>query len=458
MSDPLPTIFSLSTLSIDTSIFNFSATILSIVKTLQPNQIGPMVAISVLMVLCLAISAISSAAENAFFSHRESDVDDLREENSTGAKLVVNFLEKPKHLLATILVANSLVNVAFVLLTLNLTEMLFNLDEAPWLKFLVEAILVTLVILVFGEVIPKVFATQNYRRVARKLVVPMKILSTLLWPLTHFLVRLGVLLEKRAKPKANELTSEELTMAIDMATDEDDAKQEKEILKGIVNMGNIQVKQIMQQRMDVIALSNTLNFHQVLNIVRENGFSRMPVYEGSLDKVIGILNIKTLMPHLNEPEDYNWRNLILAPYFIPENKPMDDTLAEMRLKHSHFAIVVDEFGGTSGIITMEDILEEVFGDMRDEFDEDAQGFVKLADGGFLCEGKFLLVDFIRIAELPVGVFDTYELESDSLGGMISERLGRLPKRGDEIEMAGIRFRVDAADPRKVKKIKVQFSR
>ncbi len=453
MPDPVPNLFS--------SIYVFSEvpiTYLTLVKPIMPGQIGPMVIIGVLMLFCLAISAISSAAENAFFSHRESDIEELRQQNSTGTNMVVAFLEKPKHLLATILVANSLVNVAFVLLTLNLTETLFNLDEAPWLKFLVEAILVTLVILVFGEVIPKVFATQNYRNVALKLVFPMKVLSTLLWPLTHFLVRLGVLLEKRAKPKANELTSEELTMAIDMATDQEDAKQEKEILKGIVNMGNIQVKQIMQQRMDVIALSNSLNFHEVLAVVREHGFSRMPVYEGSLDKVIGIINIKTLMPHLDESPEFHWRGLVLSPYFIPENKPMDDTLAEMRQKHNHFAIVVDEFGGTSGIITMEDILEEVFGDMRDEFDEDAQGYVKLADGGFLCEGKMLLVDFIRIAELAVSVFDHYELESDSLGGMISERLGRLPKRGDEIELAGIRFRVDAADPRKVKKIKVQFSR
>ena len=453
MSDPLPTILATNPLSV------YPATsLLNLLKPWSPYQLGPMILMLILMIGCLAISAISSAAENAFYSHRESDIDDLRDENSIRSKMVIGFLEKPKHLLATILVANSLVNVAFVLLTLNLTEMLFNLEEAPWLKFLVEAILVTLVILVFGEVIPKVFATQNYRSVAGKLVFPMKVLSTILWPLTHFLVRLGIMLEKKAKPKANELTSEELTMAIDMATDEDDAKQEKEILKGIVNMGNIQVKQIMQQRMDVVALSQSLNFHQVLSVVRENGFSRMPVYDGSLDKVVGILNIKKLMPHIDESEEFHWKSLVLSPYFIPENKPMDDTLAEMRQKHSHFAIVVDEFGGTSGIITMEDILEEVFGDMRDEFDEDAQGFVKLADGGFLCEGKMLLVDFIRIAELQVGIFDSYELESDSLGGLISERLGRIPKRGDEIELAGIRFRVDAADPRKVKKIKVQFSR
>lgn len=453
MSDPLPSI-----LFPGQSAVSPAFAFLNIVKPFGPEHVGPMAIMLLLMVSCLAISAISSAAENAFFSHRDSDIDDLRDENSTKAKLVLGFLEKPKHLLATILVANSLVNVAFVLLTLNLTEMVFNFDEAPWLKFLIEAILVTLVILVFGEVIPKVFATQNYKSVAGRLVFPMKVLSTLLWPLTHFLVRLGILLEKKAKPKANELTSEELTMAIDMATDEEDAKQEKEILKGIVNMGNIQVKQIMQQRMDVVALSHLLNFHQVLSVVRENGFSRMPVYEGSLDKVIGIINIKTLMPHLNESEDFNWRSLVLSPYFIPENKPMDDTLAEMRQKHNHFAVVVDEFGGTSGIITMEDILEEVFGDMRDEFDEETQGYVKLADGGFMCEGKLLLVDFIRIAELPVGIFDSYEFESDSLGGVISERLGRIPKRGDEIELAGFRFRVDAADPRKVKKIKIQLSR
>ncbi|NBO50602.1 MAG: CBS domain-containing protein [Chitinophagia bacterium] len=223
-------------------------------------------------------------------------------------------------------------------------------------------------------------------------------------------------------------------------------------------MGNIQVKQIMQQRMDVIALSNSLNFHEVLAVVREHGFSRMPVYEGSLDKVIGIINIKTLMPHLDESPEFHWRGLVLSPYFIPENKPMDDTLAEMRQKHNHFAIVVDEFGGTSGIITMEDILEEVFGDMQDEFDDEEKAFVEMGNGVWVFEAKVLLVDFIRETELPTDMFDHLELESDSLGGMVSERLGRMPKRGDEIQVGKVRFRVESADVRRVKKIKISIEK
>jgi len=449
MADPLPT---------GSAIELASKTSFNIVNQIEPGDWVQIAILGSLMLGCLIVSAISSGSENAFFSHRESDLEALREETSAASKSIVKLLDRPKHLLATILMINSLVNVAFVLLTLNLTEIIFNLHAYPWIKFLIEAVLVTLIILVFGEVVPKVFATQNYKRAAKFLVYPMRVFVAVLWPFTHLLVKLGWLLEKGAKPKANELTSEELAMAIDMATDQEDAKQEKEILKGIVNMGNIQVKQIMKPRMDVVAVEANMGFDTVVAKIREHGFSRMPVYDGNLDKMIGVINIKSLMPHLEKGDSFQWNTLMLQPYFIPENKPMDDTLAEMRLKHNHLAIVVDEFGGTSGIITMEDILEEVFGDMNDEFDEENEGMVHLADQSIMCEGKVLLIDFVRFAGLQIGVFDDYELESDSLGGVVSERLGRIPKRGDEIELAGIRFRVESADTRKVKKIKVWLTR
>lgn len=431
--------------------------LLGVIKHVDASLVPEIVLYGSLMVVCLIISAICAASENAFFSHRESDIENLRSNTSPVSKIILQLLDRPKHLLATILLLNSLVNVAFVLMSIVLTEKLFDLGAFPWFKFFIEAIVVTIIILVFGEVMPKVFATQHYKSSARFLVYPMRVFSSILWPLTHLLVKFGSVLERNIKPHANELTPEELSRAIDMASDEDDAQQEKEILKGIVNMGSIQVKQIMRSRVDMVAISEDVQYHAVLQLIRDKGFSRMPVYSKTLDTIKGILNIKNLIPHLDQSNDFQWQQFVSAPYFIPENKAIDDTLQEMRNNRIHIAIVVDEFGGTSGIITMEDILDEVFGDMQDEFDEVDKEFAEINKGVYLFEGKKLLVDFIRELGLPIDIFDNLELESDSLGGMITERLGRMPKRGDAIVVAGIGFTVELADQRRVNKVKIDIN-
>ncbi len=430
--------------------------LMSIVKTVTMADAPEIAMYAFIMLLCLLIAAICAGSENAFFSHRDSDVEDLRDNKTVASKMILAILERPKHLLATILLLNSLVNVAFVLISILLTEKLFDLEALPWIKFFVEAIVVTIIILVFGEVMPKVFATQHYRSSARFLVYPMRTFTWVLWPFTHLLVKFGSVLERRVKVRANELTPEELSRAIDMATDEDDAKQEKEILKGIVNMGTIQVKQIMRSRVDMTAVDKDLDFHKLLGVIREAGFSRMPVYHKTVDAIIGVLSIKSLIPHLDEGINFAWQQFVKAPYFIPENKTIDDTLQEMRTNHNHLAIVVDEFGGTSGMITMEDILDEVFGDMQDEFDDDEKAFAEMGSGIWVFEAKVLLVDFIRETELPMDLFDHLVLESDSLGGMVSERLGRMPKRDDEVLVGRVRFRVESADVRRVKKIKISI--
>lgn len=429
----------------------------AIVKPLSAGDVPEILVYVVFLVLLLIVSAICSSSENAFFSHRDSDTELLKEEKSKTSRMILALLDRPKQLLATMLLLNSLVNVAFVLISILLTERLFDLQTLPWLKFFVEAIVVTVVILVFGEVVPKVFATQNYQLAARFLVYPMRTFVWLCSPFTYLLVKFGSFLEKQVKPQANELTPEELTRAIDMATDQEDAQQEKEILKGIVNMSNMQVKQIMRSRVDMTAIEKGLDFHKLLAVVRDTGFSRMPVYDKSIDVIIGVLNIKSLIPHLDADASFGWQQFLKAPYFIPENKAIDDTLGEMRSNHNHIAIVVDEFGGTSGMITMEDILDEVFGDMQDEFDDEEKSYVKLKDGLYVFEGKVLLVDFTREVGLNIDMFDHLELESDSLGGMVGERLGRMPKRGDEVILDGVRFTVESADTRKVKKIKIALS-
>jgi gliding motility-associated protein GldE len=428
----------------------------SLVQPLSANDLSEEVVYVLILLLCLLVSAICSSSENAFFSHRDSDTEALRDEKSKTSRFILEVLERPKQLLATMLLLNSLVNVAFVLIAILLTEKLFNLEALPWLKFFVEAIVVTVVILVFGEVVPKVFATQNYKIAARFLVYPMRAFIWFFSPFTFLLVKFGSFLERGVKPKAQELTPEELSMAIDMATDQEDAQQEKEILKGIVNMGSIQVKQIMRSRVDMTAVDRQVDYHKLLQLIRESGFSRIPVYDKTIDVIVGVLSIKRLIPHLDATADFDWYQFVKSPYFIPENKAIDDTLAEMRVNHNHLAIVVDEFGGTSGMITMEDILDEVFGDMQDEFDDEEKGFVQVKEGVYVFEAKVLLVDFIRELSLSIDLFEHLELESDSLGGMMSERLGRMPKRGDEVIVGRVRFKVESADARKVKKIRVSI--
>ncbi|MFN6048389.1 MAG: transporter associated domain-containing protein, partial [Bacteroidota bacterium] len=231
-----------------------------------------------------------------------------------------------------------------------------------------------------------------------------------------------------------------------------------EILKGIVNMSSIQVKQIMRSRVDMTAVERSTDYHKLLSVVRESGFSRIPVYDKTIDAIVGVLSIKRLIPHLDAGSDFDWMQFVKAPYFIPENKAIDDTLGEMRTNHNHLAIVVDEFGGTSGMITMEDILDEVFGDMQDEFDDEEKGFVQLKEGVYVFEAKVLMVDFIREVGLSLDLFEHLELESDSLGGMVSERLGRMPKRGDEVSVGQVHFNVESADARKVKKIRVTIEK
>jgi putative hemolysin len=430
----------------------------TIIQPISAADVPEIVVYSLILLLCLLISAICSSSENAFFSHRDSDTEALREEKSKTAKYILEVLERPKQLLATMLLLNSLVNVAFVLIAILLTEKLFNLEALPWLKFFVEAIVVTVVILVFGEVVPKVFATQNYKSAARFLVYPMRAFVWFFSPFTFLLVKFGSLLERGVKPQAHELTPEELSMAIDMATDQEDAQQEKEILKGIVNMSSIQVKQIMRSRVDMTAVERFTDYHKLLSVVRESGFSRIPVYDKTIDAIVGVLSIKRLIPHLDAGSDFDWMQFVKAPYFIPENKAIDDTLGEMRTNHNHLAIVVDEFGGTSGMITMEDILDEVFGDMQDEFDDEEKGFVQLKEGVYVFEAKVLMVDFIREVGLSLDLFEHLELESDSLGGMVSECLGRMPKRGDEVSVGQVHFNVESADARKVKKIRVTIEK
>ncbi len=430
--------------------------LLGIFKPVSEIPVGFTTFIFVGMLVCLAISAICSSSENAFFSHRESDLETYSENGNRAQRRILKLISNPKRLLATILLMNSLANIAFIISSLFFYDIILNNEEFPWLKLLIDTLFVTVIILIFGEVIPKVYATKNYHKTAEWLSLPMQFFVWILMPFTSLLERLGMVLERNTKSNSPTVTTQEINQAIDLATTENnsDTEQEKDILKGIVNMSSTVVRQIMVSRLDVVALSEDWNYHEVLDQIREHGYSRMPVYHDTLDSVKGVLNVKSLLPHLDKDENFDWKALVYAPYFVPENKAIDDLLNEFQQKRLHMAIVADEFGGTSGIVTLEDLLEEVFGELRDEFDDEVADYEKVSDSIFIFEGKCLLVDFIREMDLPSDFFAALELDSDTLAGFMTENLGKIPKRGEKINMPPLQFIVEQADPKKVRKIKV----
>jgi gliding motility-associated protein GldE len=439
MDDPGPAVMSILT---------------GILRPVDNADIPGLIGLVLIMLTCLLVTAICAASENAFFSHRESDLEDLRNSKQQSAKNILHLLAYPKHLLATILVLNSLGMVAFVVVSTLFNETIFALENKPLLRFFIDAIIVTLIILIFAELMPKVYATQHYRRSANFLSYPMRAFMFLLWPFTGLLVKMSGLIEKKIKQRTPELTPQELSHAIDMASDPDDAQQEKDILKGIVNIAQIQVRQIMKPRMDMVGIDAETTFHKLMDIITEMRFSRMPVYQENLDNIIGILNIKHLLPHLNETDDFDWKKLMSQPFFIPENKMIDDLLHEFRHNRNHLAVVVDEFGGTRGIVTLEDILEEVFGELNDEFDEIQEQYSRLDDNIFLFEGKISLVDFLRITKLPIHFFDDAGDEMETLGGFVTELSGKIPKRGETFYYKNLQIAIEAADLRKINRIKI----
>jgi gliding motility-associated protein GldE len=433
-----------------------SVSILGIFKPIAASDWPLLVGVFLWMILLLAISAICSSSENAFFSNKESDLEFYSQSNLNSHKKIIKILANPKKLLASMLLMNSLVNIAFIISSLFFYDIILNEEEYPLIKLIFDTLVVTLVILIFGEVVPKVYATKNYKSASEWLVYPMSSIVWMLSPFTFLLERLGLILERRSKLNGPVISAEEIAEAIDLTTREDDIDQEKQILKGIVNMSNIQVKQIMRSRLDVVALNSAFHYHEVLNEIKKSEFSRYPVFKENLDQVIGILNVKTLLPYIDESSDFHWQKLIHNLYYVPENKPIDDLLNEFQQKRLHMAIVVDEFGGTSGIVTLEDLLEEVFGELNDEFDEETEWVQKINDQTYLFEGRCLLVDFLREVDLPHDIFNDQKYSSDSLAGLMSEELGKIPRRGEKIKIKGIQFIVDAADPKRVKKIKVVF--
>ena len=408
----------------------------------------------IIFFLLLVFSALISGAEVAFFSLSQTEIKNASESKSNIHKTVVSLLNNPKKLLATILISNNFINILIVLIFAYIGNTIFNQISSQILKFGIEVVLVTFLILLFGEVLPKVYATRNSLKFASFMAYPLKVLNSLLTVISKPLMSLTNVVENRLGKKQSNLSVEKLSQALELTSDKATTKDEQKILEGIVSFGNTETSQIMIPRIDIFALSTSEKYQDVISKIVNKGFSRNPVYAESIDEIIGVLYAKDLLPHLNKME-FNWQKIIREPYFVPENKKLDDLLKEFQEKKNHLAIVVDEYGGTSGIITLEDVIEEIVGDISDEYDDEDLLYTKLNANNYLFEGKTNLKDFYKILEIEiVELFDENKGESETIAGFILEIYGKFPKKDEIIKFANFSFEIVSLDKKRIKKVKV----
>ncbi len=412
--------------------------------------------LAVLLFALLLLLFVISGAEVAFYSVGEKDINLLKTKQHTAASRIIKLLNEPKELYASLLMAGTFLNICVIILS-NFMISQFQLLGAPGsLKELIFKVgLIAFFLLLFGKILPKVWAAQSNLKYAYSTALVIQLLHFFLLPLSRRIISLaGRIGEKAGADKPASFRYHEVDAAIDVKTDEEASPEEKNIMKGIVKFGNISVKQIMRSRLDVSGVDVTQNFDQLVRKIEELHYSRIPVYKNGLDEVVGILNTKDLLPYLSEPAGFDWRPLIRQPFFVPETRLIEDLLKEFQQKRVHFAVVIDEFGGTSGIVTMEDILEEVIGDIQDEFDEEESNNRKLDDSNYLFEGKTLIPELCRLMKLPLDTFDAVKGENESLAGLILELSGEIPPVNTIIPFGVYQFTVLKAEQNRIALVKV----
>lgn len=400
-----------------------------------------------------------SGAEVAFFGLSQTDIKELAEKNSARGNIVVALLEKPKKLLATILIANNAINIGIVLLFSDIGDVLFS--EVSYvilgfisLRFILEVVVATFLILLFGEILPKIYANRNNVFFSQFMAYPLKALDFLLTPLSQPMRGITLFLYRKLGKQKSSLSVDHLSQALELTSEGDTTKEEQRILEGIVNFGNTDTKQVMRPRIDIFALKEDMKYPEVLEEIKAHGYSRIPVFSEHMDNVIGVLYVKDLLPYL-ERKNFNWLSLIREPFFVPENKKLDDLLLDFQSKKNHLAVVVDEYGGTSGIVTLEDIIEEIVGDISDEFDDEDLIYSKLDEHNYVFEGKTTLKEFYKVAMIPdEEVFEARKGESETIAGFVLEIAGSFPKRGEKVEFNGYDFLVESLDKKRLKQIKV----
>jgi gliding motility-associated protein GldE len=411
-------------------------------------------ALAVIALLLLA-SAAMSASEVALFSLSPAQLRELRERGDPRGMRVLDLLGKPRRLLATILIANNFVNIGIVVLSAFALGGMLDLRTMPnHLIFIVEVVVVTFVLLLVGEVVPKVYATGDPLRVALRMAIPLKGLRWFFWPLSNAMVRSTNFIERRYRRHTGRtISADTLGHALELTQDAATTAEERRILRGIIKFGNIEVKQVMRPRTEVVSFDKSLSFPELLQAIVEHGFSRVPIHEETLDRVVGVLHIKDLLPHLGATE-LNWHALLREPYFVAETMKLDDLLKEFQAQKVHLAVVVDEYGGTSGIITLEDVIEEIVGDITDEYDDEDLIYSKLDDRTWVFEGRAPLTDVYRVLGTDGRDFEERKGESETLGGFILELTGRIPQKGERVDLGPYTFTVEASDNKRVRRVKV----
>ena len=413
---------------------------------------------SITLFFLLICSAVISGAEVAFFSISTTQLDSIQDSYFKEKDLIQKLLKKPKRLLATILVANNFINIALVLLFSNISQVYLSTVDNHLLSLLIEVVVISFIILIFGEILPKIFANRNNLIFARYTAfIIFRLDKFLLFIVTIPMSFITNIIEKRFGQKGGNFSVDELSKAFELTKQNDTTEEEEKILRGIVNFGNIEISQVMCPRVDIFALSSNLSLDKVLPRLIDNGFSRIPVFENQLDNIIGILYVKDLLPHI-KGKNFNWISILRPAYFVPENKKLDDLLKEFKSKKMHIAMVVDEYGGTSGLVTLEDLIEEIVGDISDEFDYEDVEYSKIDNSVYLFDAKISLNDFYRISKISsIDNFEKRRGEAETLGGFLTEITQRLPRIREKISFEKIQFTIESVDKKRIKRVKVKLS-
>ena len=404
-----------------------------------------------LLVILLIFSGFISGSEVALFSLSKSEIESKSDLKSF--KIIINLLEKPNKLLATILVANNLINIGIVILFTKLGEVLFSAIGSPLIKFFLEIAVATFLILLFGEILPKIYASRNNISFSRIIAYPLRILDIIFSPISLPMQKFSNYIKNKLAIQNSNISIDQISHALDLTRPEDTTKQEQKILKGIVNFGNIDTKEIMRPRIDIFALDSKLKSEEIIKSITTTNHSRIPVFDENLDKIIGVLHIKDLLPFLDKKE-FQWKKLLRKPLFIPENKKLDDLMLEFQEKKVHLAIVVDEYGGTSGLVSLEDVIEEIVGDISDEFDDDNLLYSKIDDQNFIFDGKTSLHDLCRIIKEDKNIFDQYKGDAETIAGFILEISKSFPKKNSKINFMKFIFTIESIDKKRIKQIKL----
>ncbi|MEN3323953.1 gliding motility-associated protein GldE [Mariniflexile soesokkakense] len=407
----------------------------------------------VLLFFLLFCSALISGAEVALFSLSRTDIEKGLEAKSKRIQIITRLLERPKKLLATILVANNFINIGIVILFAYLSSDLFSGVSSPLIKFVIEVVVVTFLILLFGEILPKIYASRNNLKFATFMAYPLKVLDVLLSPLSLPMRSVTIAIHNKLGKQKSNLSVDQLSQALELTSEEDTTKEEHKILQGIVSFGNTDTKQVMRPRIDIFALNIEQKYIEILPEITKNGYSRIPVYKDSIDTIKGILYVKDLLPYIDRKQ-FDWTTLMREPFFVPENKKLDDLMAEFQEKKVHLAVVVDEYGGTSGLISLEDIIEEIVGDISDEFDDEDLTYSKLDDNNFVFEGKTALKDFYKIIKLEdETIFEGNKGEAETIAGFVLEISGSFPKLNSKINFENYVFKIESLDKKRIKLVK-----